>query len=126
MKSKPSPIDLDKIIAFQRKFVKAREWETFHTPKNLSMALAGEAAELLEIFQWLSQEESFTVHKNKEKREMISDELADIFFYFIRLVDKMDIDIEKAFWAKMKKNAKKYPVHLAKGKATKYDQLKRT
>ncbi len=123
MKSK-SKLDLQKILEAQRKFVKAREWDDFHTPKNLTMALSGEAAELMEIFQWLSQEESLTVHKDKDRREMISDELADIFFYLLRVCDKLDIDIEKAFWSKMKKNSRKYPVRLARGNAKKYYELK--
>ena len=115
-------IPLKKIIDYQRKFVKARDWETFHTPKNLSMALSGEAGELVEIFQWLSQEESLLVKNNKVKREMLSDELADIFFYLLRLADKLEIDLESAFWKKMKKNAKKYPVKLARGSAKKYNE----
>lgn len=115
-------LPLKKIIDYQRKFVKARDWETFHTPKNLSMALSGEAGELVEIFQWLSQEESLLVKNNKVKREMLSDELADIFFYLLRLADKLEIDLESAFWKKMKKNAKKYPVKLARGSAKKYNE----
>lgn len=116
-------IKIKKIIDFQRKFVKAREWETFHTPKNLSMALSGEAGELVEIFQWLTEEESRKVCKDKAKREMLCDELADIFFYLVRLSDKLEIDLEDAFWKKMKKNAKKYPVRLAKGSSKKYNEF---
>ncbi len=115
-------IQIKKIVDFQRKFVKARDWENFHTPKNLAMALAGEAGELVEIFQWLTQEESLQLGKNKVKREMLADELADIFYYLVRIADKLEVDLEDAFWKKMKKNTKKYPVKLAKGSAKKYNE----
>ena len=115
-------IQIKKIVDFQRKFVKARDWENFHTPKNLAMALAGEAWGLVEIFPWLAQEESLQLGKNKVKREMLADELADIFYYLVRIADKLEVDLEDAFWKKMKKNTKKYPVKLAKGSAKKYNE----
>ena len=94
-----------------------RDWEQFHTPKNLSMALSVEASELLEIFQWQKAEE----YKNatEEQREMIKDEIADIFYYLVRISDKLDINIEEALLKKMKKNREKYPKELVKGKAIK-------
>ena len=98
-----------------RKFVDERDWEQFHTPKNLSMALSVEASELLEIFQWQKADEYKKA--NKKQKEMIKDEIADIFYYLVRISDKLDIDIEKAFIKKMKKNRKKYPKRLVKGKA---------
>ena len=100
-----------------RKFVDERDWEQFHTPKNLSMALSVEASELLEIFQWQKADEY--KNANKKQKEMIKDEIADIFYYLVRISDKLDIDIEKAFIKKMKKNRKKYPKRLVKGKAVK-------
>ena len=84
-----------------RKFVDERDWEQFHTPKNLSMALSVEASELLEIFQWQKADEY--KNANKKQKEMIKDEIADIFYYLVRISDKLNIDIEKALIKKMKK-----------------------
>ena len=100
-----------------RKFVDERDWEQFHTPKNLSMALSVEASELLEIFQWQKADEY--KNANKKQKEMIKDEIADIFYYLVRISDKLNIDIEKALIKKMKKNRKKCPKRLVKGKAVK-------
>jgi NTP pyrophosphatase (non-canonical NTP hydrolase) len=116
-------IDVKKFQDDLRKFVKEREWGPFHTPKNLSMALAGEAGELLEIFQWLTAEQSVDIMGDPHERQKVLDEIADIFIYTIRLADILEIDVEQAVLAKMKKNASKYPVHLAKGTATKYTEL---
>ena len=104
--------DINKLLELQRKFVKERDWDVFHTPKNLSMALAGEAGELVEIFQWLTAEESFDVMKSSEKAKQIRHELADILYYTLRIADRLDIDLEKALVEKLKQNAKRYPVKL--------------
>ena len=106
-----------KIKSEIRKFVDERDWEQFHTPKNLSMALSVEASELLEIFQWQKADEYKKA--NKKQKEMIKDEIADIFYYLVRISDKLNIDLEKALIKKMKKNRKKYPKRLVKGKAVK-------
>ena len=106
-----------KIKSEIRKFVDERDWEQFHTPKNLSMALSVEASELHEIFQWQKADEY--KNANKKQKEMIKDEIADIFYYLVRISDKLNIDIEKALIKKMKKNRKKYPKRLVKGKAVK-------
>jgi len=116
-------LDLEKIQAYQAAFAKERDWDQFHNPKNLAMALAGEAGELLEIFQWLQPQQSVLVSKDPERRIEVEDELADILYYLLRIADKLDIDINEAFWKKTAKNEKKYPVHLAKGRATKYTEL---
>ncbi len=116
-------MDLAKIQDYQRKFAKERDWEQFHTPKNLSMALTAEAGELLEIFQWLKPDESDALKKSKDKKLMVSEELADIAYYVIRIADMMEIDLEDAIWAKMRKNAEKYPVELSKGNAKKYNEF---
>ena len=115
-------MDIAKIQEFQRQFAKERDWEQFHTPKNLSMALAAEVGELLEIFQWLTAEQSDNL-KELEKKNDVSEELADITYYVLRIADMMNIDLEKAVWDKMKKNADKYPVSKAKGNAKKYTEL---
>ena len=87
-------MNYEKIKKEIKDFVDERDWEQFHTPKNLSMALSVEASELLEIFQWQKAEE----YKNatEEQKEMIKDEIADIFYYLVRISDKLDINIEEA------------------------------
>ena len=114
-------MDLEKIKEFQRGFAKERDWEQFHTPKNLSMALSVEASELLEIFQWLTAEQSIAL--SVSDKEKVSEELADITYYLLRIADITGIDLEDAVWKKMKKNADKYPVEKAKGNAKKYTDL---
>ena len=116
--------NINKLLELQRKFVKDRDWDVFHTPKNLSMALAGEAGELVEIFQWLTPEESFEVMKTASKSLQIKHELADILYYTLRIADRLDVDLEKALIEKLKQNAKRYPVKLSKGNAKKYTELK--
>ena len=107
-------MDLKKINKKIRAFVKARNWDQFHSPKNLSMALSVEASELVEIFQWLKESDIKKVDKEK-----VADEIADIFFYLVRISQKMNIDIEKSFYTKLKKNVIKYPVSLSKGSCKK-------
>ncbi len=107
----------------QRAFVARRDWGRFHTPKNLSMALAGEAAELMEIFQWLTQSESRQVMKDPAKAKAVSHEIADILHYLLRVADVLGVDLEEAFWDKLKHNEAKYPVGLAKGSSKKYTDL---
>lgn len=116
-------LNVPAMLKLQREFVSERNWEKFHTPKNLSMALAGEAAELMEIFQWLSQAESKNIMKDPAKAKAVSHEMADIFCYLLRLADVLGVDLEAAFWDKMKHNQAKYPVKLAKGNARKYHEL---
>jgi len=105
-----------------RKFAEDRNWEQFHSPKNLSMALAAEAAELLEIFQWLTEEESKDIINSEEEIVQVKKEIADVFIYLIRLADKLNIDIEKEVLAKIALNEKKYPVDLSKNNAVKYNR----
>jgi NTP pyrophosphatase (non-canonical NTP hydrolase) len=104
-------------------FAVEREWEQFHTPKNLAMALAGESGELLEIFQWLTPEQSARVMQEADRGEQVREEMADILAYLLRLADVLDVDLEKALTEKIEKNRHKYPVHLARGRADKYTQL---
>ncbi|MDQ0577929.1 nucleotide pyrophosphohydrolase [Streptomyces rishiriensis] len=114
------------LISLQRalaQFAVEREWEQFHTPKNLVMALAGESGELVEIFQWLTPEESAHVMQDDERAVQVREELADVLAYLLRLADVLNIDLEHALAEKIEKNRHKYPVHLARGKADKYTQL---
>ena len=103
-------------------FARQRNWDQFHSPKNLSMALAAEAAELLEIFQWLTEEQSREIINNEKEMSLIKEEIADVAIYLVRLADKLGVDIEKAVLDKIALNERKYPVKLAKDNATKYNK----
>lgn len=116
-------LDIEKVKAYLRAFAKERDWEQFHTPKNLVMALAGEAGELTEIFQWLTPEESTRIMEDTEKGEAVRQELADVLQYIIRLSDVLGIDIEQALWKKLKANAGKYPITKSRGNAKKYTEF---
>ncbi len=104
-----------------REFAEARAWERYHTPKNLAMALAVEAAELLEPFQWLTPEQSQAL--NADQREAVRQEIADVLIYLTRLADLLDIDLLDAAASKLEINARKYPVEKAHGNALKYSEL---
>lgn len=101
-----------------RDFAREREWEQFHTPKNLSMALTVEAGELQEIFQWLTEAQSRQL--NDTQRQQAKEELADVLLYLCRLADVLDIDLVAAAVAKIAINAGKYPVETARGNADKH------
>ena len=113
--------DIDHLLTRIRKFSDERDWGQFHSPKNISMALSVEASELLEHFQWMSQEQSNNV--SVAKKAEVADEAADVFLYLLRLCDEMDIDLVKAANQKIDKNAIKYPIEKSKGQPTKYDKL---
>ena len=115
-------MDLDKIKKTLRKFSEERDWEQFHNPKNLATALSVEASELLEIFQW-SNDGGLSEINDPKKRKEIEKEIADIFNYLVKLVDALDMDLEKTALEKIKENEKKYPVNKSKGKSDKYDKL---
>ncbi len=113
-------MDITKIQQKLSEFAQERDWEQFHSPKNLAMALAGESGELLEIFQWLTEEQSKAIKENAGELKKVEEELADIFLYLLRLATQLDIDMEKAAWDKITLNAQKYPIEKAKGIADKY------
>ncbi len=115
-------MDIDKIKIVLQKFAKARNWDKFHSPKNLTMALAGEAGELLDIFQWLTEEQSTYKALDEKTMEKVKEELADIFLYLIRLSDKLNIDLEQIAIDKIAINEQKYPVELSKDNAIKYNR----
>ena len=115
-------LDLKGIFEFQREFAKRRDWEKFHTPKNLAMALAGEAGELVEIFQWLSEAASNEVMADPEKARAIRHELADILNYTLRLADVLGVDIPKALWEKFELNEARYPADRVRGSSKKYTE----
>jgi len=115
-------MNIKKIQKRLRDFAKERSWDQFHSPKNLSMALAAEAAELLEIFQWLTEAQSKDIVKYEKEMALVKQEIADVFIYLVRLADKLGIDIEKAVFDKIEMNENKYPVDLSKDNATKYNR----
>ncbi|TNF32547.1 MAG: nucleotide pyrophosphohydrolase [Gammaproteobacteria bacterium] len=115
-------MDITKLQSALADFARDRDWDQFHTPKNLASALAVEAAEILELFQWLTPEQSLAIRDNPKEKQHAADEIADTLIYLLRLADKLDIDIESAVAAKMLRNAEKYPVELARGNATKYNK----
>ncbi|MFL0810459.1 MAG: nucleotide pyrophosphohydrolase [Agarilytica sp.] len=101
-------------------FAEARDWKQFQSPKNLSMAIAVEAAELMEHFQWLSTEASTQLPT--DKKQAASYELADVFMYTLLLAKRMNIDLMNATQEKMRINEEKYPADLVRGSAKKYDE----
>ena len=101
-----------------RKFVAERDWDKFHSPKNLAMALSVEASELMEHFQWLTEEESRSLPP--EKFNAVRDEMADVLVYLVRLADKLDVDLLEAAAQKIEKNALKYPAAKVRGSMKKY------
>lgn len=107
-----------------REFAAQRDWQRFHTPKNLVMALAGEVGELTELFQWLTPEESAAVMTPQGQPERVREEVADVFAYLLQLADVLGIDLAAALREKVRRNEQRYPVSLAKGRAAKYDQLR--
>lgn len=106
-----------------RTFAAERDWDQFHTPKNLATALSVESAELLEHFQWLKDDESRNLPD--PTKEAVAQEMADVLLYLVRLADKLDVDLVEAARRKVAFNASKYPADLARGNATKYTKLSR-
>lgn len=114
----------DELLALRdalRLFAAERDWERFHTPKNLAMALAGEAGEVIEHFQWLSAEESASLPP--PQREEVALELADVLLYLVRLADVLDVDLAEAARRKLAINAGRYPADKARGRSDKYNKL---
>lgn len=104
-------------------FAKERDWEQFHAPKNLSMALAAEAGELMEHFLWATPEASQAVAQDAVRRTKIAEELADVVIYALEFANITGLDVAAAIEAKMAANARKYPVEKAKGRSDKYTEL---
>jgi dCTP diphosphatase len=111
-------MDLERLQQRLREFAAARDWDQFHSPKNLSMALSVEAAELVEEFQWLTEDQS--KHLDPERHERVRLEAADVFIYLLRLADKLDIDLERAAFDKIDRNERKYPADRVRGDSRKY------
>jgi len=103
-----------------RDFAAARDWEQYHSPKNLTMALSVEVSEIVEHFQWLTEEQSKALPKDKQAE--VETELADTFIYLIRLADKLDVDLLAAASKKIKLNEEKYPAEKVRGSSKKYSE----
>ena len=112
--------ELDQLKVQLRQFAEERDWDQFHSPKNLSMALIVEAAELVEHFQWLTEEQSSSLEQTH--LEKVQEELADIQIYLIRIADKLNIDLLGAVNKKIEANAKKYPSEKVRGSSKKYTE----
>ena len=114
----PNPSDLLMLRDKLRTFAKERDWDQCHSPKNLSMALMVEAAELMEHFQWLTEVQSAGL--SAENKQAVGEELADILLYLVRLSDRLGIDLREAALRKLEKNALKYPAEQVRGSAKRY------
>lgn len=123
MDVKNTLIDVEGAAQALRRFAEERDWQQFHSPKNLAMALSGEVGELTEIFQWMSETDSHNAASAPETAQAVRDELADVALYLIRLADVLGVDLDAAIASKLLSNAAKYPVETARGVSTKYDQL---
>ena len=112
--------ELDQLKMRLRQFAEERDWDQFHSPKNLSMALIVEAAELVEHFQWLTEAQSSSLEQ--KQLEQVQEELADIQIYLIRIADKLNVDLLGAVSKKINANAKKYPSEKVRGNSRKYTE----
>ena len=114
--------DLEELRARINSFASERDWNQFHSPKNLSMALIVEAGELVEQFQWLKESESYNL--SSEKLAAVEEEIADIFVYLIRIAHQLDIDLISAAKKKIELNESKYPAEIVRGSARKYTEYR--
>ena len=112
--------DLAELKLRIREFVAERDWDRFHSPKNLAMALSVEASELVELFQWLTEEESASLDADRKRRA--AEELADVLWFLVRIADRLDIDLLEASETKIAANAKKYPAARVRSQSRKYDE----
>jgi dCTP diphosphatase len=116
-----NPHGLTQLRDALRKFADERDWDQYHSPKNLASALSVEAAELLERFQWLTEDQSRKLPP--EELQKVREEMADVLNYLVRLADKLDVNLLEAAREKIAKNAQKYPVDKARGSAKKYSEF---
>lgn len=114
--------EFDELVRKIRDFVNERDWEQFHSPKNLAMALVVEASELVEIFQWMSEEQSLNLDTDQKRR--VEEEVADVMNYLIRICDRLDISLLEVTGQKIEVNCKKYPAEQVRGSARKYSEYR--
>ncbi len=115
---KPS---IDDVRYKLRRFIEERDWDKFHSPKNLAISISLEAAEILEHYQWKTDEQSHDL--SEEEKEELAREIADVFIYLLRLSERLQIDMCESAVNKIEENAKKYPVEKSRGRSTKYTKL---
>ena len=116
-------MDLENAQQRLAEFARERDWEQFHSPKNLVMALAGEVGELVAIFQWLTPEEAAAVMTDPRRAAQVRTEVADVSAYLLRLVDVLGLDLLSVLAEKITLNETRYPIDLSRGRADKYDEL---
>ena len=114
-------VEVAELQAAIARFAREREWEPFHSPKNLAMALTGEVGELVELFQWLTEDQSRAVAREPDTARRVRDELADVLIYLVRLAAVLEVDLDEAVRSKLAANARRYPVESARGNARKAD-----
>ena len=117
MSARPSAADLPGLAAHVAAFVAERDWEQFHSPKNLAMSVAIEAAELMEVFQWLDPQQAERVGDDPVLRKAVEEEAADVFAYLLSLSNRVGFDLGAALLAKMERNAVKYPADQFRGRS---------
>lgn len=120
MDSKTSVEELKVLI---RKFCEDRDWDQYHNAKDLAIGIVTESSELLDLFRFKSEKEISEMFKNREKRDLISEEMADTLYFVLRLAQRYDIDLTTELNKKLEKNAKKYPIEKARGSNKKYDEV---
>lgn len=114
---------MEDLRSASKSFIRERDWEQFHSPKNLAMALSVEASEIVEHFQWLTEEQSQNLPP--EKLAKVREEIGDVMIYLTELAEKLGVDPVEAAKAKLTVNGQKYPAELVKGKASKYTEYER-
>lgn len=117
MSARPAAGDLPGLARHVAAFIRERDWEQFHSPKNLAMSVAIEAAELMEVFQWLDPKQSERVADDPELRRQVEEEAADVFCYLLSLANRVGFDLGAALLSKMEKNALKYPADRFRGRS---------
>lgn len=116
-------LDVAPVEQALKAFAHDRDWEQFHSPKNLVMALSAEVGELTEIFQWMTEQQSRTAAQDPTTAGAVREELADVMLYLVRLASVLGVDLDGAVREKLRRNAEKYPVDKARGSSKKYTQI---
>jgi len=119
----PRLVDVDGLARALAAFARERDWEQFHSPKNLVMALTGEVGELSELFQWMTEADSRVASSDPQRAQALRDELADVLLYLVRLADVLGVDLDAAAAHKLATNAAKYPAAKARGSSRKYTEI---
>lgn len=119
----PRLVDVQGLAQALAEFARERDWDQFHSPKNLVMALTGEVGELSEVFQWMTEAASTGAATDPKTAQAVRDEMADVLLYLVRLADVLGVDLNAAVQAKLRTNATKYPADKARGSSAKYTEM---